>query len=170
MSSNDINRIFSNIVLFIFIFILSFKVSHAFFQAHYGRNEQYNNLSSSLSLLDKSITFSREKKAKKAAYILLSSQPSTFQSPMASSHSFYIPSPSMSSFSSLSATNSDYGGDITGKMPILPKEVMKYSQVPKGKEGNEYFTATTIPKGLLNKHSTKKGTWGVINVSKGMKD
>jgi len=86
---------------------------------------------------------------------------------MASSHSFYIPSPSMSSFSSLSATNSDYGGDITGKMPILPKEVIKYSQVPKGKEGNDFFTATTIPKGLLHKHSTKKGTWGVINVSKG---
>eukprot|EP00532_Pseudo-nitzschia_australis_P008665 CAMPEP_0168177906 /NCGR_PEP_ID=MMETSP0139_2-20121125/8764_1 /TAXON_ID=44445 /ORGANISM="Pseudo-nitzschia australis, Strain 10249 10 AB" /LENGTH=201 /DNA_ID=CAMNT_0008097109 /DNA_START=104 /DNA_END=709 /DNA_ORIENTATION=+ len=49
-------------------------------------------------------------------------------------------------------------------MPILPKNAVKYSQVPK--EGN-VFTETTIPKGLLNRHNTKAGTWGVIKILKG---
>ena len=52
---------------------------------------------------------------------------------------------------------------LTMKMASLPKDVVKYSQVPKGKS----FTRTTIPKGLLKQHNTKKGTWGVINVSSG---
>ena len=48
-------------------------------------------------------------------------------------------------------------------MPILPKNVIKYSQVPaKGS-----FTADKIPRGLLKEHSTKKGTWGIIRVDKG---
>jgi tellurite resistance-related uncharacterized protein len=49
-------------------------------------------------------------------------------------------------------------------MPQLPTDVIQYSQVPK--EG-KVFTATTIPKGLLKEHTTRAGTWGVINVSKG---
>lgn len=48
-------------------------------------------------------------------------------------------------------------------MPNLPSDVVKYTQVPKGK----VFTATTIPSGLLKQHNTKKGTWGIIRVSKG---
>ena len=52
----------------------------------------------------------------------------------------------------------------TTGMKSLPKDVVKYSQVPKG---DKKFTATTIPKGLLKAHNTKKGTWGVINVTKG---
>ena len=44
-------------------------------------------------------------------------------------------------------------------MPILPKEVVKYSQVPKDPK---VFTATTTPNGLLNQHNTKDRTWGVI--------
>lgn len=47
-------------------------------------------------------------------------------------------------------------------MPILPSNVVKYTQVPKTK-----FTATTIPSGLLKSHTTKKGTWGVIRVFQG---
>lgn len=48
-------------------------------------------------------------------------------------------------------------------MPKLPSDVVKYSQVPKSGS----FTATTIPKGLLKDHTTKKGTWGIIRVDKG---
>ena len=48
-------------------------------------------------------------------------------------------------------------------MPVLPKDVVKYSQVPR--EGK--FTADKIPKGLLKEHNTKKGTWGIIRVDKG---
>ena len=40
---------------------------------------------------------------------------------------------------------------------------VKYSQVPM--RGG--FTKTTVPRGLLNRHNTKEGTWGVINVSSG---
>lgn len=60
--------------------------------------------------------------------------------------------------------NSTAGGatDADG-MKKLPEDVVKYSQIPKGK----VFTATTIPKGLLKDHTTKVGTWGVINVFKG---
>ena len=52
----------------------------------------------------------------------------------------------------------------TGGMPELPTAVVQYAQVP---ANGKYFTATTIPKGLLKEHSTKKGTWGVIRVSQG---
>ena len=50
-------------------------------------------------------------------------------------------------------------------MPILPNDVVKYSQVP-GKDRG-VFKTDTIPKGLLKEHTTKAGTWGVINVNKG---
>jgi tellurite resistance-related uncharacterized protein len=49
-------------------------------------------------------------------------------------------------------------------MPSLPKGVVKYSQVP---TGDKFFTSTTIPKGLLRRHNTKEGTWGIINVHSG---
>ena len=49
-------------------------------------------------------------------------------------------------------------------MKELPKEVVKYSQVPR--KGST-FTATKIPRGLLKEHSTKSGTWGVICVTQG---
>ena len=52
---------------------------------------------------------------------------------------------------------------IKASMPRLPRNVVKYSQVPK----TGFFTADRIPKGLLNDHSTKKGTWGIIRVEKG---
>jgi tellurite resistance-related uncharacterized protein len=49
-------------------------------------------------------------------------------------------------------------------MPVLPADVVKYSQVPaKG----SHFTAKKIPSGLLKQHSTKQGTWGVIRVLTG---
>jgi tellurite resistance-related uncharacterized protein len=49
-------------------------------------------------------------------------------------------------------------------MPVLPADVIKYSQVPaKG----SHFTAQKVPSGLLKQHSTKQGTWGVIRVSTG---
>lgn len=54
---------------------------------------------------------------------------------------------------------------VKAGMPILPKGLVKYSTVPK--EGTQ-FTATTIPRGLLKEHSTKKGTWGIIRVSQGL--
>ena len=49
-------------------------------------------------------------------------------------------------------------------MPKLPKDVVQYSQVPKN---TKQFTYHTIPKGLLQQHNTKKGTWGVIRVTQG---
>lgn len=49
-------------------------------------------------------------------------------------------------------------------MPILPPDVVQYTQVPKP---NACFKATTIPSGLLKEHNTKKGTWGIIRVTKG---
>lgn len=63
-------------------------------------------------------------------------------------------------------TNKSIKRKLVGKlrmMKSLPLDVVKYSQVPK--EG--VFTKNSIPKGLLKEHSTKKGTWGVIRVSKG---
>lgn len=48
-------------------------------------------------------------------------------------------------------------------MPTLPADVVKYSQVPK----DGAFTKERIPSGLLKEHSTKKGTWGRIQVSSG---
>jgi tellurite resistance-related uncharacterized protein len=51
----------------------------------------------------------------------------------------------------------------TGGMRQLPSEVVKYSQVP----GKGCFIKDKIPRGLLKEHTTKSGTWGVINVSKG---
>ena len=68
-----------------------------------------------------------------------------------------------SPLSRLNAATEKKGSDSDG-MPILPDDVMKYSQVPKQ---GKVFTSTTIPKGLLKEHTTKAGTWGVINVSKG---
>jgi tellurite resistance-related uncharacterized protein len=50
-------------------------------------------------------------------------------------------------------------------MPKLPKGVVKYSQIPKDR--NKTFTLNTIPRGLLNRHTTKIGTWGVIRIIKG---
>merc|ERR1719343_1666679 len=50
-------------------------------------------------------------------------------------------------------------------MPRLPAAATKYSQVPS--QAGKFFTAEKIPKGLLKQHSTKAGTWGVINVSRG---
>jgi len=40
-------------------------------------------------------------------------------------------------------------------MKALPNDVSQYSRVPRN---NGYFTVDTIPKGLLNKHTTKKGS------------
>mmetsp|Transcript_32233 Transcript_32233/g.46979 ORF Transcript_32233/g.46979 Transcript_32233/m.46979 type:complete len:164 (+) Transcript_32233:91-582(+) len=50
-------------------------------------------------------------------------------------------------------------------MPTLPSNVVKYSQVPA--DSKPPFTSTKIPRGLLKDHSTKEGTWGVIDVRKG---
>ncbi len=68
-------------------------------------------------------------------------------------------------FSTLNSKNNgdDDCGDDDG-MPVLPSGVVKYSQVPKQ---GKFFTASTIPSGLLKQHTTKKGTWGIINVSQG---
>lgn len=52
-------------------------------------------------------------------------------------------------------------------MPILPDNVKKYSTVP---NKAKYFTADKTPKGLLNKHTTKEGTWGLIRVFTGKLD
>jgi tellurite resistance-related uncharacterized protein len=52
-------------------------------------------------------------------------------------------------------------------MPVLPSTVVQYSQVPSPKRGVPYFTAATIPRGLLNDHNTKAGTWGVIRLDHG---
>ena len=68
-----------------------------------------------------------------------------------------------SPLSRLNEATEKKGSDSDG-MPILPDDVIKYSQVPKQ---GKVFTCTTIPKGLLKEHTTKSGTWGVINVSKG---
>ena len=51
-------------------------------------------------------------------------------------------------------------------MPILPSNVVRYSTVP-NKPDTKYFKIDSIPSGLLKKHSTKEGTWGVIRVNKG---
>lgn len=49
-------------------------------------------------------------------------------------------------------------------MPVLPADVIKYSQVP---AMGSQFTAKNIPSGLLKQHSTKQRTWGMIRVSIG---
>lgn len=44
------------------------------------------------------------------------------------------------------------------------------SALPQGLEvyrHTDVFTAATVPRGLLKDHSTKEGTWGVINVIEG---
>ena len=56
--------------------------------------------------------------------------------------------------------------DASG-MPIIPKDVVKYSQVPKQ---TEYFTFDNTPVGLRKNHSTKEGTWGKICINKGSLD
>jgi tellurite resistance-related uncharacterized protein len=50
-------------------------------------------------------------------------------------------------------------------MSSLPSNVVKYSQLPH--PSKPPFAATTIPKGLLNRHNTKAGTWGVISIKRG---
>ena len=50
-------------------------------------------------------------------------------------------------------------------MPELPSNTEKYSQVP---TLDLAFTATTIPPGLKQDHTTKARTWGVIRVLKGL--
>ena len=45
-------------------------------------------------------------------------------------------------------------------MKELPNTVQAYKKTPQFKED-------TIPKGILNSHSTKEGTWGLINVLEG---
>lgn len=84
----------------------------------------------------------------------------TFLSSVASSASSFGEAPSHSSETSPSIPNTEN----TDGMPILPSNVVQYSQVPKVPN---VFTATTVPKGLLRQHSTKKGTWGIIVVRKG---
>jgi tellurite resistance-related uncharacterized protein len=54
---------------------------------------------------------------------------------------------------------------LVAKMATLPPGVIKYSQVPAA--GKTPFTKSTIPKGLLKKHNTKNGTWGIIQVNQG---
>eukprot|EP00798_Chlamydomonas_sp_ICE-L_P013940 gene13940-19876_t len=54
--------------------------------------------------------------------------------------------------------------DVMLGMRSLPSDVIKYSQVP---ASGKCFTADKIPKGLLKQHTTKEGTWGVIDVQKG---
>ena len=56
--------------------------------------------------------------------------------------------------------------DASG-MPIIPKDVVKYSQVPKQ---TSYFTYDNTPVGLRKDHSTKEGTWGKICVNRGSLD
>lgn len=56
--------------------------------------------------------------------------------------------------------------DASG-MPIIPKDVVKYSQVPKQ---SAYFTYDNTPVGLRKNHSTKEGTWGKICVNRGSLD
>jgi tellurite resistance-related uncharacterized protein len=53
---------------------------------------------------------------------------------------------------------------MSSGMKELPQDVVPYSQVPKA---GSFFTANSIPKGLLRDHTTKAGTWGVIRVSSG---
>jgi len=72
--------------------------------------------------------------------------------------------PNISSASPTCLASNAHDNDNDNGMPQLPENVVKYSQVPKV---GKVFTATTIPKGLLNAHTTKKGTWGIINVQKG---
>ncbi len=45
-------------------------------------------------------------------------------------------------------------------MKSLPKNVTAYKRTPA-------FTQETVPKGLLNNHSTKDGVWGVIHIEEG---
>lgn len=72
--------------------------------------------------------------------------------------------PSVSSSRGTSKPRAATGSANDNGMPQLPKDVVKYSQVPK--EG-KVFTATTIPRGLLKEHTTKKGTWGIISIKAG---
>lgn len=45
-------------------------------------------------------------------------------------------------------------------MKSLPENVKSYKQTP-------VFTEKNIPKGLLQTHTTKEGTWGKICINKG---
>eukprot|EP00546_Thalassionema_frauenfeldii_P021694 CAMPEP_0178904968 /NCGR_PEP_ID=MMETSP0786-20121207/5991_1 /TAXON_ID=186022 /ORGANISM="Thalassionema frauenfeldii, Strain CCMP 1798" /LENGTH=106 /DNA_ID=CAMNT_0020576477 /DNA_START=144 /DNA_END=464 /DNA_ORIENTATION=- len=46
----------------------------------------------------------------------------------------------------------------------MPDGMVNYSTVP---ADSDFFTATTIPQGLLKDHSTKDGTWAIIRVFQG---
>ncbi|WKD48947.1 DUF1971 domain-containing protein [Microbulbifer spongiae] len=46
-------------------------------------------------------------------------------------------------------------------MKKLPDSVKKYQKTPQ-------FSQESMPKGLLNAHKTKQGTWGKIIILKGM--
>eukprot|EP00970_Alexandrium_tamarense_P020516 scaffold15332_cov241-Alexandrium_tamarense.AAC.1 len=72
--------------------------------------------------------------------------------------------PSSMTSSTTSTLSTDENQHESNGMPILPSDVVQYTQVPKV---CTKFTATTIPSGLLKEHTTKKGTWGIIRVSKG---
>ena len=45
-------------------------------------------------------------------------------------------------------------------MKQLPDDVVAYRRTPK-------FTETSVPAGLLRRHSTKAGVWGLIRVESG---
>ena len=45
-------------------------------------------------------------------------------------------------------------------MAPLPPSLVRYKRTPS-------FTEVTVPAGLLNDHSTKNGTWGLIHVEEG---
>mmetsp|Transcript_43964 Transcript_43964/g.61787 ORF Transcript_43964/g.61787 Transcript_43964/m.61787 type:complete len:159 (-) Transcript_43964:59-535(-) len=60
-------------------------------------------------------------------------------------------------------------GSLANGLRPIPDECVPYKRLPgftdQGKE--KYFTAETIPKGLLQRHNTKKGVWGKLIVTKG---
>ena len=58
-----------------------------------------------------------------------------------------------------------FAASSSGGMKELPSDVVQYSQVPK--TPGSFFTADKIPRGLLQDHTTKAGTWGVIRVTTG---
>jgi hypothetical protein len=63
--------------------------------------------------------------------------------------------PSSMTSSTTSTLSTDENQHESNGMPILPSDVVQYTQVPKV---CTKFTATTIPSGLLKEHTTKKGT------------
>jgi tellurite resistance-related uncharacterized protein len=45
-------------------------------------------------------------------------------------------------------------------MKALPENVLNYKKTPR-------FNQETVPAGLLKAHTTKEGTWGIINIISG---